>query len=58
MYSTGGHQLVVNEYHKECLRKAREMEAARDAEHVRTSERSGGAVPAPEETSLPILRPA
>jgi hypothetical protein len=58
MYSTGGHQLVVNEYHNECLRKARETEATRDAEHARTSDRSTVAAPAPEETALPILQPA
>lgn len=31
MYSTDGHQLVVNEYYEECLRKAKEREAQRDA---------------------------
>lgn len=30
MYSTDGHQLVVNEYFAECLRKAKEQEAQRD----------------------------
>ena len=30
MYSTDGHQLVVNEYYEECLRKAKEREAQRD----------------------------
>ncbi len=30
MYRTDGHQLVVNEYYKECLRKAQAREAERD----------------------------
>ena len=43
MYSTRGHQLVVNEYHAECLRKAREKEreAARDAHHEHPSTARG-----------------
>ena len=35
MYSTRGHQLVVNEYHDACLRKAKQAEAARDAQDRR-----------------------
>ena len=31
MYSTKGHQLVVNEYFAECLRKAIESEIERDS---------------------------
>lgn len=48
MYSTRGHQLVVNEYHDECLRKAKEAEAARDAHSRRGHDPDAAALPGPE----------
>lgn len=35
MYRTRGHHLVVTEDHHECLRKAKEAEAERDAQRTR-----------------------
>lgn len=53
MYSTRGHQLVVNEYHNECLRKAKEAEAERDAHHGRdySHEHDPAVPPLPERPS-------
>lgn len=58
MYSTNGHQLIVNAYHDECLRKARETEATRDAERMHASDGRTVAASAPDEAAPPILRPA
>jgi len=56
MYRTDGHQLVVNEYYEECLRKAKEREAVRD-EHSRSVHGPDSAAGrAPEETSPPALK--
>src|SRR5438874_11756938 len=53
MYSTRGHPQIVNEYHDECLRQARERETERDA-HIRRLHGGDAAAPrAPEGTSPP-----
>ena len=54
MYRKDGHQLVVNEYYKECLRKAKEREAERDEAVTRGQDRDSAAARLPEE---PALRP-
>jgi hypothetical protein len=48
MNSTRGHQLVVNEYFAECLRKAKEREAKRDAHIKRLQDRDSVAAHPPE----------
>ena len=53
MYSTRGHQQVVNEYHDECLRKAQEIET----ETRRVLGHDAATPRAPEETSLQALKP-
>ena len=58
MYSTRGHQQIVNEYHDECIRKAKERETERDG-HSRPLQGSDSAAPrAPEGTSPTALTPA
>jgi hypothetical protein len=58
MYSTRGHQQIVNEYHDECLRKAKERETERDG-HIRRLQGSDAAAPrAPEGPSPNALTPA
>lgn len=57
MYSTIGHQQIVNEYHDECIRKATEREAARDA-HLRRLQGHDVASPrVPERVSPLALKP-
>ena len=55
MYSTRGHQQIVNEYHDECLRKARERERETERDvHIRRLQGGDSAAPrAPEGTSPP-----
>lgn len=57
MYSTNGHQLVVNDYYAACLRKARETEARRDAERARGGGGSADAVSPPDEPRPPVPDP-
>lgn len=45
MYSTDGHQLVVNEYFAECLRKAKEQEAERDESRTHAQDQATDPVP-------------
>jgi hypothetical protein len=55
MNSTRGHQLVVNEYFAECLRKAKEREAERDAHIKRLQEQDRDSVAAhPPEGPTPM----
>ena len=49
MHRTDGHQLVVNEYYAECLRKAREQEAERDDAIKRVQDRDAVAASPTEE---------
>jgi hypothetical protein len=53
MYSTRGHQQIVNEYHDECLRKAKERETERDGQIGRLQGGDSAASRAPEGTSPP-----
>ena len=48
MYSTRGHQQIVNEYHDECLRKAKERETERDGQIGRLQGGDSAAPRAPE----------
>ena len=48
MNSTRGHHLVVNEYFAECLRKAKEREAERDAHITPLQDRDSVAAHPPE----------
>jgi hypothetical protein len=58
MNSTRGHQLVVNEYFAECLRKAKEWEAERDDPRRHVHGPDSVAARAPDDTSPPALKPA
>ena len=58
MYSTRGHQQIVNEYHDECLRKAKERDAERDGQIGRLQGSDSAAPRAPEGTSPTALTPA
>jgi hypothetical protein len=58
MYSTSGHQQVVNEYHDECLRKAKERETERDGHIGRLQGGDSVAPRAPEGTSSNAVTPA
>lgn len=51
MYSTRGHHLVVNEYHDDCLRKAKKAEAERDAHDRRGHDHDPAVPPLPERPS-------
>ena len=51
MYSTRGHQQIVNEYHDECIRKAKERETERDGQSGRLQGDDSAAPRAPEGTS-------
>ena len=58
MYSTRGHQQIVNEYHDECLRKAKERETERDGHIGRLQGGDSVAPRTPEGTSPPAVTPA
>jgi hypothetical protein len=58
MYSTRGHQQIVNEYHDECLRKAKERETERDGQIGRLQGGDSAASRAPEGTSPHAVTPA
>ena len=58
MYSTRGHQQIVNEYHDECLRKSKERETERDGQSGRLQGDDSAAPRAPEGTSPNALTPA
>ena len=58
MYSTRGHQQIVNEYHDECLRKAKERETERDGQIGRLQGSDSAARRAPEGTSPTAVTPA
>lgn len=45
MYRIDGHQLVVNEYYAECLRKAKEQEAERDESRTHAQDQTTDPVP-------------
>jgi hypothetical protein len=57
MYSTRGHQQIVNEYHDECIRKAKEREIERDGRTGRLPGGDSAAPRAPEGTSPHALKP-
>ena len=57
MYSTRGHQQIVNEYHAECLRKAKERETEREGQIGRLQDSDSAATRAPEGTSPHALTP-
>ena len=57
MYSTRGHQQIVNEYHDECLRKAKERETERDGHIGRLQGGDSAAPRAPEGTAPQALTP-
>ena len=57
MYSTRGHQQIVNEYHDECLRKAKERETEREGQIRRLPGGRVAAWQAPEGTSPHALKP-
>ena len=57
MYSTRGHQQVVNEYHDECIRKVKERETGRDGQIGRLQGGDSVAPRAPEGTAPQALTP-
>ena len=57
MYGTRGHQQIVNEYHDECIRKAKERETEQGGQIRRLQGGDSAAPRAPEGTSPDALTP-